>query len=349
LNVTNKKEKQDQLRAAKAASTINDMDTEPSLPVVPGPLKECRYSLIITIPPSDKPWMKLTEILRKTLKFLQDNTTPDLWIANWDNEQDAEETIVKTAKDIPEGKAINRKHFAHLFSGYPNPKKDKTSKVFLKVRFLTEAPENYQSASMKSDTSYGTLSKKKSRHNLEKIHMPVKLYVWNPSAGSTARRKPRTVNYLLKTLASNVMMAAKQQYLTNQHLVRMENNHIMNLDMKVDKMTLRRYLMSRAPSLNFLQRLFVAVDKSWKGGTYTIITVKPYAPEAARALNNMIPECVHEYGLAADQQWFTNLGLEASTSTSNGTQTTAPPRLSKIARPAPWLKKIYSALALTGK
>jgi hypothetical protein len=77
------------------------------------------------------------------------------------------------------------------------------------------------------------------------------------------------------------MMAAKQQYLTNQHNVHLENCHIMNLDVKVEKMTLRRYLMSRAPQHEVLQRLFVAVDKSWKGGTYTLITVKPYAAEAA--------------------------------------------------------------------
>jgi hypothetical protein len=115
------------------------MDTEgPTLPaaIETAPTMDCRYSLIITVPPSAKPWPKFVEILRKTLKFLQDNTSKNLWITNWDNEQD--EKIIKTPKDFPEGKAINRKLFSHYFSGYPNPKKDKTSKVFLKVRFLTD-------------------------------------------------------------------------------------------------------------------------------------------------------------------------------------------------------------------
>jgi CCR4-NOT transcriptional regulation complex NOT5 subunit len=30
-----------------------------------------------------------------------------------------------------------------------------------------------------------------------------------------------------------------------------------------------------------------------------------------RALNNMIPECVHEYGIEAAKKWFTNIGLQA--------------------------------------
>jgi hypothetical protein len=46
---------------------------------------------------------------------------------------------------------------------------------------------------------------------------------------------------------------------------------------------------------------------------YSNCSSDAYASEAARAVNNMIPECIHEYGLAAAQQWFTNLGLEAYT------------------------------------
>jgi hypothetical protein len=106
-------------------------------------------------------------------------------------------------------------------------------------------------------------------------------------------------------------MMAKQQYFTNQHTLCVENSHILNLDVKVDSMTLRRYLMSRAPHTEVLQRLFVAIDKSWKGETYTLITVQPCAAEATRALNNMIPECVHEYGIEAAKKWFTNICLEA--------------------------------------
>jgi hypothetical protein len=129
VNVTNKIDKVDD----------KGMDTDgPTLPaaIKTTPNIDCRYSLIIMVLPSAKPWPKFVEILRKTLKFLQDNTSKSLWITNWDNEQ--EEKIIKTPKDFPEGKAINRKLFSHYFSGYPNPNKDKTSKVFLKVRFLTD-------------------------------------------------------------------------------------------------------------------------------------------------------------------------------------------------------------------
>jgi hypothetical protein len=129
VNVTNKIDK----------AGTDAMDTEdPTLPdeFSNVPSMDCRYSLIITVPPSAKPWPKFVEILRTTLKFLQDNTSKNLWITNWDTEQ--EEKIIKTPKDFPERKAINRKLFSHYFSGYPNPKKDKTSKVFLKVRFLTD-------------------------------------------------------------------------------------------------------------------------------------------------------------------------------------------------------------------
>jgi hypothetical protein len=107
------------------------------------------------------------------------------------------------------------------------------------------------------------------------------------------------------------LMSAKQQYFANSHTNRLESTHILNLDVEVESMTLRRYLMSRAPKNEILQRLFVTVDKSWKGGTHTIITVKPYAAEAVKALSYMIPECIHIYGQAAATLWFTTPGLLA--------------------------------------
>jgi hypothetical protein len=70
------------------------------------------------------------------------------------------------------------------------------------------------------------------------------------------------------------LMAAKQQYLTNSYSVKLENAYIMNLDAKVKNMTLRKYLMSRAPKTSVIQRLFVSADKSWKGNTFTLVTVK---------------------------------------------------------------------------
>jgi hypothetical protein len=67
----------------------------------------------------------------------------------------------------------------------------------------------------------------------------------------------------------------------------------MNLDAEVKNMILRKYLMSLAPKTSVIQRLFVSVDKSWRGNDFTLLTVKPYAAEAVKALNCMIPECLH--------------------------------------------------------
>jgi hypothetical protein len=106
-------------------------------------------------------------------------------------------------------------------------------------------------------------------------------------------------------------MAAKQQYLTNSYTVKLENAHIMNLDVEVKNITLRKYLMSRAPKTSVIQRLFVYVDKPWKGNSFTLVTVKPYAAEAVKALNCMIPECLHYYGEEAVQARFSNAGLLA--------------------------------------
>jgi hypothetical protein len=53
----------------------------------------------------------------------------------------AEDTpLIKKPSDFPEGSAKNQKKYATYFSGYPNPKRGKPSKVYLKVRFVTKAP-----------------------------------------------------------------------------------------------------------------------------------------------------------------------------------------------------------------
>jgi hypothetical protein len=108
---------------------------------VPNIDNECQYSRIITVPPSNTPWPKFAEILHKVLKLLQDQLNTNVWIACWDTENDGVEKTIKCPKDIPESKAINRKLFSHYFSGFPNPKKNQSSKVFLKVRLITEKPE----------------------------------------------------------------------------------------------------------------------------------------------------------------------------------------------------------------
>jgi hypothetical protein len=107
------------------------------------------------------------------------------------------------------------------------------------------------------------------------------------------------------------LMAAKQQFFVNSYMVKIDNSHIMNLDDPVKNYTLRQYLMSRVPKTSLIQRLFVSVDKSWKGNEFTLVTVKPYATEAVKALNCMIPECVHLYGIEAAKRCFSNAGLLA--------------------------------------
>jgi hypothetical protein len=52
--------------------------------------------------------------------------------------------------------------------------------------------------------------------------------------------------------------------------------------------------MSRAPKDSVIQRLFVSVNKSWKGNDYTLTTVTLYAAEAMRTLNCMIPFTIME-------------------------------------------------------
>jgi hypothetical protein len=376
--------------------------TDHTLTPLPDMTTECRYSMIITVPPSISPWPKYVDILRKCLKLLQDQMHTNLWIAGWDPESDLTNLVIKKPKDIPEGKATNRKLFSHFFSGFPNPKKNQSSKIFMKVRFTTDHPENmpiplhemgqalsealadelpvqlgrnpYACQAVKSECLgwfYGSVksvdSKKLAIQAVKALNLPPnvaiglqwrslkdelgKNYPWNandtppqalhldmdhnyaaafaePAAKLWKKGAPKRVNGLqlriIPCLGSSraialsdeqkkncLLMSAKQQFFVNTHTIRVENTHILNLDAKVGDMTLRRYLMNRAPRNEVLQRLFVSVDKSWKGGTHTIITVKPYAAEAMKAINYMIPECLHEYGTDAAAQWFTTPGLLA--------------------------------------
>jgi hypothetical protein len=69
--------------------------------------------------------------------------------------------------------------------------------------------------------------------------------------------------------------------------------------------------MSRSPKNSVIQRIFVSVDKSWQGNDFTLVTVKPYAAAAIKALNCMISECTYLYGEEAVKRWFSNAGLMA--------------------------------------
>jgi hypothetical protein len=376
---------------------------DPNLPTLPDMKNECRYSMIITVPPSTAPWPKYVEILRKCFKLIQKELNTHVWIASWDPESDVTTKILKSPKDIPEGKATNRKLFSHYFSGFPNPKKNQASKVFMKVRFILQKPETlpislsdmgsalsetlsddlpvqlgrqpYACQAVKSECIcwfYGSVKQIDSLALAKKVIKAMKLprnvaiglqwrsmkdelgknYPWNkddppPQAlhldmdhnyaaaysdtvgklwrkGSSVRvgclqlraipcfGSARAIGLSDEQKMNCLLMSAKQQYFVNSHTHKpIENAHILSLDAEVEGMTLRRYLMSRAPKNEILQRLFVTADKAWRGGMHCIITVKPYAAEAVKALDYMIPECVHLYGQEAANLWFTSTGLLA--------------------------------------
>jgi hypothetical protein len=365
--------------------------------------KECRYSVTITIPPSTEPWKAFTDTLKKFLKLIHEQVHNKIYIATWDPEFEDTEKIIKKPGDFPEGAAKNRKHYANYFSGYPNPKKNKSSRIYLKVRFLAPEPDllPFNLAEMGQELSdsiaeeipdiyfsrhpyacqavrpecigwfFGSTKsidstklvpaireklkiphyvqigvqwrtiKDENRKNYEwkaDLHPPQALHLdmdqthagryTEPAARLWKKGATNRVNGLqlrmIPCLGSNqaialsdnqrsnvVLMAAKQQYFTNSYIVKIENAHIMNLDAIVNGMTLRKYIMSRAPKTSVIQRLFVSVDKSWRGNDFTLVTVKPYAGEAIKALNCMIPECLHYYGEEATKVWFSNAGLLA--------------------------------------
>ena len=74
-------------------------------------------------------------------------------------------------------------------------------------------------------------------------------------------------------------------------------------------MTLRRAMMSRAPSKSPTSRLIHNVDVSWnQTSKHIITTVVGREVEAQRFLLNMIPEFLHRFGDDASK-WFTAQGL----------------------------------------
>ena len=107
-------------------------------------------------------------------------------------------------------------------------------------------------------------------------------------------------------------MSQKQAHLVNLHTTRLTSANIFSLDTPIgeNKVTLRRYLMMKAPEGLITDRIFISVDPSYRGNDYTLTVPKIYAEQGMRVLNNMIPECLHLYGSQAGK-WFTNIGLLA--------------------------------------
>jgi hypothetical protein len=111
-------------------------------------------------------------------------------------------------------------------------------------------------------------------------------------------------------------MIQKQQYFVNNHTRRLETTNILALDRPIPKpgsdliVTLRRHLMMKAPETSITGRVFVSVDPAWRGSDFVATVPKAHMAQAHRILNNLIPECMHMYGAAA-QQWFTTSGLLA--------------------------------------
>jgi hypothetical protein len=137
------------------------------------------------IQPSLEPWKTFVETLRKLLKL----------IAAWDSDYDATEKFIKKPRDFPVGAAKKRKHYANYFSGYPNPKKNKTSKVYLEVRFLAPKPDKlYPSTSKRWVKNYQIAFLKRSQTSSSpRTHMHAKRYAPNILAGSLGPPSPSTV------------------------------------------------------------------------------------------------------------------------------------------------------------
>jgi tRNA G10 N-methylase Trm11 len=51
--------------------------------------RECRYLVIVTAPPSTEPWKAFTDLLKKFLQYIHDQTTKQIYIATWDPEREA--------------------------------------------------------------------------------------------------------------------------------------------------------------------------------------------------------------------------------------------------------------------
>lgn len=115
--------------------------------------------------------------------------------------------------------------------------------------------------------------------------------------------------------AAAVEMREKQEYLVKEHITVIKTPYILNLDKPTvpnGTITLRRYLKNLHPQGLVAARLILSVDKAWQTNSNdtNIVTTKEYAPQVQEALRNMIPACVHQFGIGT-KGWFSREGLHA--------------------------------------
>jgi hypothetical protein len=92
-------------------------------------------------PSRHRPLKVFTDLRKKFLQHIQDQTTKKLHIAPWDPDLESA-SLIKKPKDFPDGTVKNQTKYATCFSGYPNPRRNKESKVYLKIRFVTTDPQD---------------------------------------------------------------------------------------------------------------------------------------------------------------------------------------------------------------
>jgi hypothetical protein len=138
------------------------------------------------------------------MKLIHDQASNKIHISTWDPELEETEKRIKKSKHFPEGLPKNRKHFANYFSSYPNPKKGKTSKVYLKVRFVTSEPDKlpFNLAQMGQELSESVI-KTKWTYSSPKTLTHAKQFEWNASDGYSKQREQSTARLLFPRSASS--------------------------------------------------------------------------------------------------------------------------------------------------
>jgi hypothetical protein len=152
-------------------------------------------------------------------------------------------------------------------------------------------------------------------------------------------------------------LTERQYYFVKEHLkVLQPYFFISQLDTPLspeNPLTLRRAMMSQAPTNQPTSRLIHNVDLAWKQtAKYSITTVIGREAEAQRFIASMIPEFLHRYGDEATK-WFTSSGLlvyqDVKWNAEKGNTTSAKEKDSaEMVKEDPWgLNAKWSEIELT--